>query len=97
MRYNRARLNKNADGKRVHTSITIPKIESLSSDIFVEVSKYDRLDMLAHRFYNNRDLWWVIAAANNIGKGTLYITQGRIIRVPMYPMDTYNKLDEKGY
>lgn len=33
----------------------------------IEVQDGERLDHIAHRFYGDGQLWWVIAAASNIG------------------------------
>jgi nucleoid-associated protein YgaU len=37
---------------------------------------------LAYQYYEDQSLWWVIAKANNLGKGTWYITPGTLIRIP---------------
>ena len=97
MRYNNKYMMRNAEGKRVHRSTPIPSIPTDSSDVYVQVSIYDRLDILAQRFYNNRDFWWVIAAANDLGKGTLFFKEGQIIRIPQNPMEIQNRINDKGY
>ena len=85
MRYNTNRVvNKN--GKRYLQSYVLGDIpESDPGDIFIEVSTTDRLDLIADKFYGNPNLWWIIAQANAIGKGTLYIKEGAILRVPANP------------
>lgn len=42
----------------------------------------DRLDILAKEFYNDETLWYVIARANNLGKGSMHIPPGEIIIIP---------------
>ena len=44
----------------------------------------DRLDLLAKEFYGDESLWFVIAKANDLGKGSLNVPAGRIIRIPFY-------------
>jgi nucleoid-associated protein YgaU len=41
----------------------------------------DRLDILAGIYYGNGSLWWVIAAASNIGWG-LQVPPGTLLRIP---------------
>lgn len=42
----------------------------------------DRLDILAKEFYNDETLWYVIARANNLGKGSMHVPPGEIIIIP---------------
>ena len=44
----------------------------------------DRLDILAHRYYNNSSLWWIIAQANpdNIRRDSYSVSAGLEIRIP---------------
>ena len=85
MRYRYSRIRKGTSGKRVRESILLPTPPLNINDTHVEVGIHDRLDLLAQKYYNNKNLWWVIAAANNVGKGTMYFTQGTIIRIPANP------------
>lgn len=63
-------------------TIKFPKIYKSINDMVI-ISKYsDRLDILAQKFYGNQSLYWIIALANNLGKGTLDIPPGTTIRIP---------------
>ncbi len=75
----------------------IPAIDV--DDSYVVTQYGDRLDLLAHQYYKNRDYWWVIAAANNLGKGTLYIQEGAIIRIPINPAEIEDNITQnsQGY
>lgn len=42
----------------------------------------DRLDLLAKEFYGDERLWFVIARANNLGKGSLAIPVGIPVIIP---------------
>ena len=40
------------------------------------------MDLLAFDLYNDVTLWWVIAAANGLGKGSLIVPQNTLLRIP---------------
>tara|TARA_R100000734_G_C3318558_1_gene112876 strand:+ start:4095 stop:4397 length:303 start_codon:yes stop_codon:yes gene_type:complete len=85
MRYNTNRIV-NKKGKRYLQSYVLGDIpKSNPEDIFIEVTTTDRLDNLADKFYGDPNLWVVIAQANALGKGTLYIKKGAILRLPANP------------
>ena len=42
----------------------------------------DRLDIIAHRVYGDASLWWIIAAASNIGWG-LQVPPGTRLIIPV--------------
>jgi hypothetical protein len=46
-----------------------------------ELREGDRLDTVAGRFYGDASLWWVIAAASEIGWG-LQAPPGTFLRIP---------------
>lgn len=46
-----------------------------------ELRAGDRLDVVAGREYGNASLWWVIAAASDIGWG-LQVPPGTYLRIP---------------
>lgn len=54
-----------------------------SDDQYFSVTlKYkDRLDLIAHKFYQESKLWWVIAKANNI-TDPLEVPENTILRIP---------------
>lgn len=60
--------------------VTIPAHED---DQFFNVTlKYkDNLPLIAHKFYKDSKLWWVIAKANNISD-PLNVADGTILRIP---------------
>tara|TARA_R110002074_G_scaffold360662_1_gene533442 strand:- start:790 stop:1077 length:288 start_codon:yes stop_codon:yes gene_type:complete len=65
-----------------------------------ELDKYiisregDRLDMLSNEFYETVDNWWIIAQANNLGKGSLLVPAGTQIRIPYNPGTLFDKLSQ---
>jgi len=36
----------------------------------------------AYRYYNDVSLWWIIAVANNLGKGKLSLDINKQLRIP---------------
>jgi hypothetical protein len=74
-------------------SYVIPQIEFTQDDIYIYARRGDRLDNLAYLYYNDQSLWWVIAKANNIGKGTWYVEPGSLLRIPSIP-DGFELLNE---
>ena len=91
MRYSSNKVAKDKNSKPYQTSYIIKNIPYSPEDRFVEVTTTDRLDLIAHKYYGNRDFWWIIAAANNIGKGTLNIDEGVILRLPANPQSINSK------
>ena len=73
-------IKKSADGG--HRTIKFPKIYESTEDIIILSRGGDRLDLLAQNYYEDSSLYWIIAIANNLGKGTLEIPKGTYIRIP---------------
>jgi len=70
------------DGKRVYVTTHYPEIPQSSSDIYIVSNDTDYLDILAHKYYGDASLYWIIALANNIGKGRMSVEGGLQIRIP---------------
>ena len=68
--------------KRYLESVIYPKIAISDEDIYIITQSTDRLDLLSNQYYGSPQYWWVIAVANNINDASLYITEGRQIRIP---------------
>ena len=81
-RYSSTKIKKNEDSNRVYKTMLIPNIQRQSDDIYIIAKATDRLDLLAKKYYNDTSYWWVIAEANNIGKGSLFVEPGKQIRIP---------------
>jgi hypothetical protein len=63
-------------------STTIIQIPESDSDRYIKTITAERLDKLAVDFYNDVTMWWVIAAANGIGKGTFLVPPDTVLRIP---------------
>lgn len=71
------------DGKRVLKTTKYPVIAPQESDAIVITNETDYLDTLAYTYYSDPTLWWIIALANNLGKGRMSVPPGLQLRVPM--------------
>jgi nucleoid-associated protein YgaU len=91
-RYNSSTIVNNA--KKVETDGNIKYVRRLStlmypdfktnSDTKILSQEGDRLDLLAKEFYGDESLWFIIAKANNLGKGSLNVPAGKVIIIPFY-------------
>lgn len=88
-RYQTAKLKNSIDQsgrkktiKKIIATQIIPQVSTTSGDIFILSKIGDRLDRLAYIYYNDASLWWYIAQANNLGKGTWAIKPGVVLRIP---------------
>ena len=82
MRYQNIKTQKRYDGKSVYKSVYYPNIYPDINDFIIIASENDFLDSLAKKYYGNEDYWWIIAQANNLGKGKLSIDVGKRIIIP---------------
>jgi hypothetical protein len=80
-----------------YSSTFYPSIPFRQSDVYIYSRRLDRLDLLANEFYQDQTLWWVIARANNLGKGSFMVPVGLRLRIP-FPIDDLEiqKLIENG-
>jgi|SRR5579862_339631 len=81
-RYASTPVTQRWDGKRVYTTTTYPIIEPQTSDAIIISNETDYLDNLAYTYYGDPTLWWVIALANNLGKGRMSVPPGLQLRIP---------------
>ena len=87
MRYN---YNKIKNSK--YLTSRLPKING-TGDRYIISRQGDRLDLLAQQFYEDVAAWWIIADANNLGKGDLHVPPGLQIRIPVVPPDLPDKFE----
>jgi nucleoid-associated protein YgaU len=95
-RYNNVPVQNRFDGKRVYKTTAYPVIHPADTDIQVVSNEGDYLDTMAYKYYGDPTLYWVIAAANKIGKGRLSVEPGLTLRIPTNVneiVDEYNRLN----
>ena len=96
MRYSKLKIEKDKSGRRFKNTVRLPFIEPSQDDIYIIGQVGDRLDTLAHKYYKRSSYWWIIATANQIGKGDLVVPVGKQIRIPANVqsiVDKYNELN----
>jgi hypothetical protein len=81
-RYAQTKAVRDNQGKRRLQSAITPVPPFSADDVYIKITSPDRLDKLANTFYNDPTLWWVIASANGIGKGTLMVARDTVLRIP---------------
>jgi len=82
-RYDNISIQNRWDGKRVYKTASYPVIIPQDSDIQIVSNSEDYLDSLALKYYGDPTLYWVIALANNLGKGRLSVPSGVTLRIPI--------------
>lgn len=88
------------NSKKTESDGNVVRVRRLSSllypdfrnnkDVQILSQQGDRLDILAKEYYGDESLWYIIARVNNLGKGTLNVPHGIILRIPFY--DEYTGL-----
>jgi hypothetical protein len=96
-RYNDTPIKLNRKKKRVFKPTMYPRIPIHDSDIFIYPRFGDRLDNLAHKYYNDVSLWWIIAKANNLDAAHIGLEVDKQIRIPMDIPPILNELKEMYY
>lgn len=91
-RYEHSYLIPNA--RKVETDGTVKTVRRISTIMYPDnvsneetkilSQEGDRLDLLAKEFYGDETLWFIIAKANGLGKGSLNVPAGQVIKIPIY-------------
>lgn len=81
-RYTTTPVIKDLNDVRRRATTILPTLPRTENDTYIVTTSAERLDKLAYTFYEDTTLWWVIAAANGVGKGTLVIPANTNIRIP---------------
>tara|TARA_B100001778_G_C18136545_1_gene427396 strand:- start:64 stop:366 length:303 start_codon:yes stop_codon:yes gene_type:complete len=70
--------------KRTYKALKYPEIPLSINDIYIITNDGDRLDLLANQFYQDVDMWWIIATANPgvVKRDTFNLKPGLEIRIP---------------
>ena len=72
------------EGKRYYKAAKYPEIPLSIDDVYITTTVEDRLDSLANHFYNDVDLWWIIAIANPdiVRRDSFKLKSGLELRIP---------------
>ena len=86
MSYRTKNINQkiNLNKKRYYLNIKYPEIPLSFDDVYITTTSGDRLDNIAHQFYQDVDLWWIITTANPdvIRRDSFNLKPGIEIRIP---------------
>lgn len=96
-RYSSTLVKTRYDGKRVYGTTYYPTIIESDNDQIIIANENDSLDILAYRYYKDPTLWWILALANNLGKGRLSVPPGILLRIPTninQIIEKFNQLNE---
>lgn len=76
---------KNLDKKRIYKALKYPEIPLSIDDLYIITTDGDRLDLLANQFYQDVDMWWIIAIANpnKVKRDSFNLKPGIEIRIPL--------------
>ena len=81
--YSRKSFLDSENKRRYFNTLLDPTIPKQFDDIYVMTTIGDRVDLLAYQYYNNAELWFIIAAANpDLRKDSLFIEPGTQLRIP---------------
>jgi len=96
-RYRYTKIKLREGGKRAFKPTIYPKIPIKDSDIFIYPRFGDRLDNLAHKYYDDVSLWWIIAKANNLDAAHIGLEVDKQIRIPIDIDSIINKLKDMAF
>lgn len=81
-RYISSNIIRDQDKQRYLSTTIIPQIEISAEDVYIQITTTERLDLLAQKFYDDVTAWPIIAVANGLGKGTMLVKPGTVLRIP---------------
>ena len=81
-RYDNQKIFRDENGTRYLNRIQYPTIPLRDSDILVKGLFGQRIENLANKFYGNVEFWWIIARANEMKNGSMYLVPGKEYRIP---------------
>lgn len=93
-RYSRSDQKTDEDGNRVYKTTLFTSPDRTNNDQFIELDRTRRLDILADEFYDDRDLWWVIAQANNLNTASFFVEAGTRLRIPMNVTRIFQEIEQ---
>ena len=92
-RYKTTTIKNDSNGNRVLKTTEYPKIVSKETDIVYYTKDDDSYMSLAHKFYNDQSLWWIIARANSPFKGKFKFESGTKLIIPKDYSDFFSEMN----
>jgi len=96
-RYKDTSIKLSKKRKPVFRPTMYPRIPLRDSDVFIYPKFGDRLDTLAHKYYDDVSLWWIIAKANNLDAAHIGLELDKQMRIPMEIDIILNQLTDMSY
>jgi hypothetical protein len=94
-RYNNNDILKTSSGTPYYRGKFYPNVPLSENDTYIITTIGDRLDALAYTYYQNTELWWIIAVANNNStKGSLFPPPGLQLRIPANVSSILNQIEQ---
>ena len=75
-------ISKTTSGKSYYTTLIPSKIPRDTFQFTVVTRMGDRFDNMAARYYKDASKWWIIAKANRMVNGSMFIEPGTRIIIP---------------
>jgi nucleoid-associated protein YgaU len=75
-------IEKTIEGKSYYTTIIPTSIPEDSFQFSIVTRGIERFDNLAYKYYGDATKWWIIAKANEMVNGTLFIEPGTQLIIP---------------
>jgi hypothetical protein len=97
-RYDSATVRTDDNGNRIFGSVIYPDVQPQPEDVVITAESGTRLDELAFQYYNDAKLWWIIAVANQLGRGSLEVEAGTRVRIPQgisNVLNEYQRLNQR--
>ena len=69
-------------GVRYYETVLSTPIPIDTFQLVITAQDGDRLDSLASRYYQDTSKWWIIAKANGMVNGTMFIRGGTQLNIP---------------
>ena len=87
---------KKSNRKRIYRALKYPEIPLSIEDLYITTTDGDRLDLLANQFYQDVDMWWIIATANPgvVKRDTFNLKPGLQIRIPTSTQGIIQEFEE---
>ena len=96
MRYKNNTIKKD-NNNRYYKPTIVPNVPIKDTDIFVYPLYGDRFDTMAQRYYNDSNLWWIIAKANEVSNGKISPDPLKKLRIPTEIEDILDSVIKSNY
>lgn len=79
---NTLQISKTLEGKQYYTTLIPSSVPQDTFQLKIVARMGDRFDNLAAKYYKDASKWWIIAKANHMVNGSMFIEPGTKIIIP---------------